>query len=292
MSFMDSLAANPSGSSGIYGQGSRDNSGDQTSALWLVNSLKDREMNDFKDKANFMSDLSLKQDRLRRIYDQQDSQQQGPQNTVMAKDPNQMTGYEKGELGIRQQQLGLESAKLAQTGKMGEERIGIQRDQEKLNALKNQNIYDTKMADMERKANEATARMGQAHDALQANVNDHKAHLEFLKAKQEADDARHALERAQVDAKHAETKKKDDATIAALNKRVKDAEHTKVETNVNPDGTKKTVETTRGSAATRISVTHRNGSTGTIPGDLESIKDWNANHAAPGTEIDIPDEEK
>src|SRR6266853_4468077 len=114
--FMDSLAANPNNqnpnnpnpnspntsSSNIYGQPPIQN---QPDALSLVNKIKDRQMQDFKDKANFMQDLGVKQEairqgKLRTIYnlntDQGDQNQQ--QNTVMGRDPNEMTGYEKGEL--------------------------------------------------------------------------------------------------------------------------------------------------------------------------------------------------
>src|ERR1700680_1543825 len=62
MTFMANLAANPSGS--VYGQPGPENQ----DALGIVNQLKDREMRDFQNKANFMSDLSLKQDRLKQLF--------------------------------------------------------------------------------------------------------------------------------------------------------------------------------------------------------------------------------
>src|SRR5574340_1064509 len=129
--FMESLASNPGG--GIYNPypGSSDD------ALKIVNQLKDREMQDFKNKAAFMSDLSLQQDRMRRIFDMQYGTKPGEQvgqgsqpgqpggmNVVM-QDPNMMTGYQKGELGIRQAELAMNKEKLAQQGKMGQEALDI-----------------------------------------------------------------------------------------------------------------------------------------------------------------------
>src|SRR5258708_31244549 len=106
--FMDSLASNPSGS--IYGQPSQTSDQD---VLNLVNQKKDREMRDFKEKSNFMSDLSLRQEsRMRSLFPPESSQQGQPQNVVLGQDPNAMTGYQKGELGIRQQGINQDQQRL------------------------------------------------------------------------------------------------------------------------------------------------------------------------------------
>ena len=72
---MANLAANPSGSGSIYGQpGQQDDEG----VLGVVQQLKDREMKDFRDKAQFMSDLSLRQEaRMRELFDPSKQSQQG-----------------------------------------------------------------------------------------------------------------------------------------------------------------------------------------------------------------------
>src|SRR5712664_3668918 len=179
MTFMQNLANNPSG--GIYDSGNRASSTGDT--LDIVNRLKDREKRDFMDKANFMSDLSLKQERLRSMYNPDTSQgvmggysgpsgQQGQNapsqgmNTVMAHDPSQMTAFQKGELGVRQQGMNLESQRLAQSGRMGEERLGIQRSQEKLNEEKNKGIHEQKQADMQRKIEDSTKKFELAQAEL------------------------------------------------------------------------------------------------------------------------------
>lgn len=80
---MDSLAANPgSSSSSIYGQPQSPSDND---TLKIVNQLRNRELDDFKNKANFMADLSLKQEKLRDIFKDPALQQQAmtglpPQN--------------------------------------------------------------------------------------------------------------------------------------------------------------------------------------------------------------------
>src|SRR5271170_1324381 len=112
--FMNSLAANP-GNSGIYGQ---PGAADTDKTLAIVNKMKDREKADFKDKANFMADLSNKQDRIRALYNPQQQQSPGnpqPINNAAAppiRDPNALTAAQSGELGIKQQQLN-------QQGRMG-----------------------------------------------------------------------------------------------------------------------------------------------------------------------------
>jgi hypothetical protein len=266
---MANLAANPSGGSGVYGQ-----PGAMTddNALGIVSQLKDREMKDFKDKANFMSDLSLKQDRMRRIFDTAEPQNpQGPQNTqgmnvVLGKDPNAMTGYEKGELGIRQQQLGQEGQKIAQSGKLGQESMDIRSQQEKLNQQKSDQANTAKMADLQRKVEESTAAMGLSHEKLKANIEDHASHVQFLKDKAAADLAKQALDHAQIDAKAAETKRMDDAKLADIQEKLKQSSKTKTTTELDPSGNKRTVTTEKGSSNT-VSVIGKDGKPYTIPKD-------------------------
>ena len=63
---------------------------------------------------------------------------QNPQgmNTVEKQDPNQITAPMQAELGIKQQGLNLDSQKLAQSGKLGQEAVDIKGQQEKLNQQK------------------------------------------------------------------------------------------------------------------------------------------------------------
>lgn len=190
MSFMDSLASNPSGGGGIYGMPAQSGEPD---VLNIVNRLKDREMNDFKEKANFMSDLSLRQDRMKRIFDTQDPQQQQP-NTAMGTDPNQMTGYQKGELGIRQQANNLDSQKLAQTAKLGEEALNIKDTQQKLNQQKSDQINADKQKKMEDDMAQYKGKLDLAYQQLQDKNTSAEQQLELHKTIAENTEAYHKLQ--------------------------------------------------------------------------------------------------
>ena len=278
---MDSLAANPSGGSSIYGQPSQNP--DMTgTALDLVSRLKDREMRDFKDKANFMADLSVKQSRIRNILspspggDIYQDGQTGPKNTVMGQDPNQMTGYQKGELGIRQQGLNLESQRLGQQGQLGQKALDIRTAQEKLNQQKSDQINAQKTADMERKIHEADARIQQAQEALKSRNTNSANLIKSHEALSKAVEERHKLELAQKDLQFAETQRLQNATIDKMKEDAKAKGRSKTTTEINPDGTKKTVTTEKGDAADTIQVIGKDGKTYTIPKDKED--DWNQNH--------------
>lgn len=294
MTFMANLAANPSGSS-IYGQPSAN---DDMESLGIVNKIKDREMKDFQDKANFMADLSIKQDRMKRLFDTQgpfnqpnpgqNGQQQGQPNVVMGKDPNTMTGYEKGELGVRQQGLNLESQKLGQQNKLGEQALGIKADQEKLNQQKSDQINDTKQKDMQRKIDDANNKLGLAYDQLNNKANSLDQTLAAHKAVADAMEERHKLELAQKDAQFQKTSQQHQQTIDNLTEQLKQRGKSQTTTEVNADGTKKTSTTLKGSAADTVNVVGKDGKTYTIPKD--KLDDWNANHKPDSDQSDNNDE--
>ncbi len=271
---MDSLAANPSGSS-IFGQPGNQ-SPDPNSALYLVNQVKDREMNDFKEKSRFMSAMSLQQDRLRSIFNPE--QQQQP-NVVMGQDPNQMTGYQKGELGIRQQEIGQESQRLAQQGKLGQEALDIKGQQEKLNQQKSDQIHEQKQADMQRKIDESNQTIQLAQQRLQQTGDNQAAQLQAHKDLAAAMEERHKLELAQKDAQFQKTSDQHQQTINALNERLKQSSRSK-QVKRDAQGNEITTTTERGSAADTVQVTGPDGTVGTIPAD--KLDDWNANHAPQG----------
>lgn len=271
--FMDSLASNPSG--GVYGQPAADD------PLKIINQLKDREFNDYKNKALFMSDLSLKQDRLRKVYGLDGSQTSGqnqeqqPMNTVMAKDPDAMTGYQKAQINMDQQQLGLDKEKLAQSDKLGEERLGIQSDQQKLNQQKSDQINVQKQADMERKISEADQRIELARQGLEQKTTNAAETLAAHKEYQASVEERHKLELAQKDAQFKTVQEQHKAALKVAEDKLKQASKTQTTTQLNPDGTKKIVTTQRG-GSNRIKVIGPNGETGTVDADDELPEGWMA----------------
>lgn len=302
MTFMDSLKTNPSGSSGVYGAISPSNDND---TLSIVDRLKDREMQDFKDKAHFMSNLSLQQDRLRRLYDpsvgpkgaqtpevQQNldrgqGQEQNPtqgMNVSQVRDPNQMTGYEKGELSIRQQGLGQEQQKINQAGKLGEERLGIQTAQEKLNQQKSDQANAAKQADLERKINEANQKIELAQQALQQKGDNAAATLEAHKTLAAAVEERHKLEMENMQHRFDVTSDQHQQTIDALNERIKQSKNMK-QVKRDSAGNEITTETTKGDEADTVQAIGKDGKTYTIPRSKLDDKDADGTpHWKPGGE--------
>src|SRR5713226_7367508 len=160
MTFMDSLAANSSNSpgSGVYGQPKIP---DDQDTLFLVDRLKDREMRDFKDKTNFMSDLSLRQESRMRDLFAPEKKSPSDMPVTMMQDPNSMTGYQKGELGVRQQEVGqrqqglnLESQRLSKQERLGQEALDVKTAQEKLNQQKSDQAHQQKLDELTTKQNE------------------------------------------------------------------------------------------------------------------------------------------
>ena len=256
---MNSLPANPSGSYGIYGQGGQSA---QPDVLGIVNNLKDREMRDFRDKAQFMSDLSIKQDRLRRLYgldggkslDQQESQQgQQPMNTVTGVDPNQMTGYQKADIGIKQQGMNLDSQKMAQASRMGEESLGIKSQQEQLNQQKSDQINAGKQADMQRKIDDSAQKIEMAQQALNSKNTNAESQLQAHKDMAAAVEERHKLEMAQKDQAFEDSKQLHAAQIKNMQDKLDQSGNTSTDKTIqydkngNPIG--ETTSTRRGSGS-------------------------------------------
>ncbi len=306
MSFVDNIAANPIGGaqgSSISGQpGIRQPQANQQDPLDLVNRIKDRQMQDFKDKANFMSDLSLKQDRLRNYFnpldlrsqtgphfgDIQQGDQGGGPNVVQGKDPNEMSGYEKGELGVRQQGVNLEQQKLAQSGKMGQEALDIKSQQEKLNQQKSDQINATKTADMQHKIETTNQQLQLAQEKLkQAGTNAAatiKAHEDLAKIVEQ----RHQLEMDMRQHQFDITSGQHQAAIDAANKKLQQSGRSKT-TTTDSTGATRTTTTEKGSAADTIQVTGKDGQTYEIPADKED--EWNSTHA-PDDSSDNSDSEQ
>jgi len=280
MGFVDNIAANAPGRSGIYGQPGQ---GQDLDVLGIVNKLKDRELQDFKDKSNFMSDLSVKQQgKLRTMYDpnnqpidQQtglrhtpDGQQMGVQlgyDSKMMPQSAPMNDYQKGELGIRQQGVNLESQKLAQTGKLGQESMDIKTRQEALNKEKSDQINATKQADMQRKITESEAKIEQAQAVLESKNTNAEAQLEAHKALATAVEERHKLEMTQKQGQFDKLNEQHQELIKQSEKKLKQGSRS--QTTVEQGGEKRTTTTTRGDAADTVNVMGKDGKQYTIPKD-------------------------
>jgi len=279
--FMDSLTANPSGSGGIYNS---QKPPDQANELAIVNQLKDREMRDFKDKAGFMADLSLKQERLRAMYDptalhQQDAQnpnqQQGPQ-VSQVRDPNAMNANQKGELDIKQQGLNLDKQKLDQQKQLGQEAQDTKSAQEKLNQQKSDQIHAQKIAELEAKQAESKNKLDLAHQALTDKNTNLQNQLELHDTIAKNTKAYHDAEMSKKDLVFAQSQKAHQDLMDAMQKKL-DAANKTTTTTLNPDGTSKTVKTTTGSDAGTVQVKGKDGKTYEIPANKQD--EWNQQHA-------------
>jgi hypothetical protein len=285
---MESLASNPSSS--IANQ-----PGPQQDPLGIVNQLKDREMRDFQTKANFMSQLSLKQDRLKQLFDPNNPDQDilGTRNItpeaqgtppirqsvgltpgMSQRDPNAMTAHETADIGIKQQGLGLEQQKMAQAGKLGEQALGVKTKQEELNAKKEQDIHDQKQNELKAKIDESGQKLTQAQAKLEAAQGNAEASLAAHKEMNVAMEERHKLELAQKESQFQRLSAQHNQVIKDLEQKNKDAKNKKVTTEVNPEGTKRTTTTSSGDT---VQVKHKNGKMYEIPAD--KLDEWNASHA-------------
>jgi len=265
MGFFDQLAANP-GNSGVYGSQNPERP-DPMMALQIVNRLRDRDMNDFKEKQNFMSDLSQRQPNMRQVFsptiNNGGGQNQPPMDTVLKDNTQPITPFQREGLNIDKSKLGLEGQKVAQSAKFGEERISADKAKQDLDTLKNKQIYDTKQADMQRKVEESQAKLELAQKTLEQKgqtaegVSKFKdAQLEAIKAQRELDNNRH-------DAAAEEATRLHDAQIAAMQGKTENSNRSDITTtSLSPDQQTKTVTKSKGSS--RIKVIHPDGTPGTI----------------------------
>lgn len=264
MGFLDNLAANPGGGSGIYGQPPPQS---DDAALNVVNHLKDREMRDFKEKSNFMADLSLKQERMRALFDPNNSNnaQAPPQNVQLAQEPGAINPLQKAELGIKQQGMNLESQKLGQQGRFSQEALDIKSNQEKLNQQKSDQINQNKKDDMQRKIDESGEKIRLATEALNSKNTSAEATLKAHQDLAAAVEERHKLEMAMKDHNFKTISDQHQQTIDSLKERLKQGSRTK--TTIEQGGEKRTTTTEKGDAADTVTVTGKDGKQYTIPKD-------------------------
>jgi site-specific recombinase len=157
---------------------------------------------------------------------------------------------------------------------MGQEALDIKSKQEQLNQQKSDQIDAIKKADMDRKIADSNAKIEQAQAALKQKSTTADQQLKMHKDMADAVEERHKLEMAQKDMQFQITSKQHQNQIDAMQKRLDQAGSSTTTTELNADGTKKTVTTKKGST---VSVTGKDGKPYTIPAD--KLDDWNANHA-------------
>lgn len=197
-----------------------------------------------------------------------------------------MSEYQKANLGLEREKMGtntlLEREKLAQSKNIGEERLKLQEGTLELNKLKNEQIYETKIKEMERKTEESESKLKLAQDALVGKEKSADALAAHREALIEATNARHALDLARRDAELAQKTAYQEAQIADMQKKLDAASNVTQTTAVNDDGTEKTVTTQRGSttpttnSTTMVSMRGPDNKIYNIPAD--KVKDAETNY--------------
>lgn len=208
---------------GTSNNGGSDISGILSSIEPFINRMRNRDLDDLR-ASNAIMNPSIRPDRLRQVFDPNMQQQEQPQNVVFQ--PS-MTDFQRAQLGLQERQLGqaghLESRKLDQSERFGQEKLGIQGAAQELNELKNEQIYDTKLKEIQRKSEEAENRLKFAERQLQSNENNLMAQDQFKRAQMDAINARHSLDLAQKDSQFAATNDVAQKKLAAYVKAIEDA---------------------------------------------------------------------
>jgi hypothetical protein len=251
MGFFDSLAANPGGS-GVYGGVNPSNysTGD---ALLYKKQRDQMDMENEQKMANFNSNLQLKQERLRRLYADPNmgygtpGNPSGQPNVVFKDNHPDITPLQTATLDVQKERFADERKDKDFAQNQAQQRTNLAGQNLELEKKKNQQIYDTKQADLQRKADEAAARESLARDQMKGKENDFQALQRHRDAALESTNAKHALDLSTKDRQHqedlAELKRKHDAEIEALKARGSSV----TETEVTPEGNKKKVTKKSGS---------------------------------------------
>jgi len=259
MGFLDELKKAQQGNSSIYGAVAPDNDNHIADILSARQSMQRDDLNTFKNKANFMSDLSLRQNRMKSIYDLEGASQPPanglfgmnngmtsnngqPMNTVLREDPDHITPFQREGLSIRKDDNAIDRSRVEQQGRLGSERLSIQDAQQKLNQQKSDQIKLQKENELAAKIVDSEGRLAFAQKRLEQNANDTAARMELIKAKQDADAAKFELVSHQKDKQQEELNNYRAAQLAGKNRPIE----SETTTEVNPDGTKKTVKTRKG----------------------------------------------
>ena len=231
----------------------------------FINNMRNRNLDDLRSQLQITNQYegpNIRDPRMRNMMDPN-----GAQNVILN---SGMTDFQKASLSLDRDKLNsgnsIDKEKLALAKSTGEDKLALQKGALELNELKNDQIYQTKIKDMERKAEEANAKLELAQQQLQGRENNTTATMAYRQAQLEAVNARHELDLAQRDAALEESKRLHDAQIADMKARLDAAGNTTQTTEVNDEGTKKTVTTKKGSSdnTARVSVIGPNNQKGTV----------------------------
>lgn len=270
MAFADDVAANATGRSGlIFPNSSESITGVLNEIMPFVRQARSDRLTDYKDRALFNEEAPIRQEAARRAMNPFGRNPNDPITNIPTgiapADPNINTrmGPETPVQEaieplnkLQQAQVGLQQADLKQRTAAEQERAAEANRQFGLNQLKNSQIYETKIADMQRKSDDAEGRLKVAQDRLSQNANDAASRNAYHQSQIDALKAKHDLDLAQKDKALDEQKRMNDARIKDLESRGKTTTTTTLQGDPNaPTG--RTTVTERGDKGTNYPKTGR-----------------------------------
>jgi hypothetical protein len=255
----------------------------------FVNQLRDRDMMDYKNKANFMADLQLRQEqRMRQLYDP------SKENVNTALAPGAMAGTVPSAFPIGDQAAGApmsqkDKAELELKKTQGQEALDIKSKQEALNQQKSDQINALKTADLEQKVNTSAQHIAYLNQQLTDRTKTADEQMQLHRDLAAAVEERHKLEIARMQHNFDIASQQHNRALDQADERIKASQNVQTTTTIDPTGQTKTTRTLRGPAAEGFQstrpqqqpdgswlVTDHNGDKHIIPSD--KIDDWNQNY--------------
>jgi len=151
--------------------------------------------------------------------------------------------------------------------------LDIRGQQEKLNQQKSDQINANKQADMQRKIDDSSQKFAAAQAELERKTKAGEDTIQAHKDLAAAVEERHKAEMTMKEHQFNIIKDQHQKTIDNLTEQLKQRGRSKTTTEINPNGTKRTTTTERGSAADTVQAIGKDGKTYNIPKDKLDDKD-------------------
>lgn len=218
-------------------------------AVMEKNRDANRANSDFAYRTRVANDEAIRAENMRKIFD--------PNQLNFGRGMNvqyQPSIQEQGQITpIDKAKIDLEREKIQTVGGLDKAEFGLKNKQYELDKLKNEQIYGTKSADMERKSEEAEKRLRLAYDQLQARQGDASATAAYHQAQLAAQQARMELMATQHKSDLDETRRIHDAQMKKMRDDLDLATNSETKTVVDENGQEKTVTTRKGTVPVKKS---------------------------------------
>lgn len=213
-----------------------------------------RQMNQMNIQNQRIGQTIRNEDRMQQTFNPM--QPTPPQNVVFNPGASPNTEYarsmsgegqaQKTALDFAAKQLRSKDMNEAADNKREDLKLGLDREQLKLDTLKNTQIYDVKTRDLERKAEEAEKKLVLAQQVANTRGENNAATQEINRARIEAQNARHAADISQREAIRLDTERVSRARIADLEALTSTRPGSQTVTSLDEDGNERTTTVRRG----------------------------------------------